>query len=353
MKSKLKVWNEDLDHSRLLAEVMKERVASACQDLDNMDAMGPNDRPNCDEKTMLALQCLAETDFWADLDAYRCAKSSAKVIAEELDSLKQEQSAIAKRTTLFGKHFLDFRLAHDINDDDDGPENPWYMPDILMATELLEKKRNLERDLQTCFGLEQAQTVAISGEQALVGAGILRQREASDEDEINPDGATEGASISQDDKATPSHNHLLDQLRTDPMYAAKERNTTADAFDSDRYRILTQEELNGHGEPNEGFCRSDRLAEMEMRTNQLRSLEQGDLVTGLCGGAMIKRPFENAENDQHVSNLTPDKICVDEDSRSVRDCNSRGAALEKRVTSFAFGEDAGAPEDRSEIRSTR
>jgi hypothetical protein len=56
---------------------------------------------------------------------------------------------------------------------------------MLLTTELLEQERDLERELQTCL-LENAQTVATSGEQALVGAGLLIKRETSESISIAP-----------------------------------------------------------------------------------------------------------------------------------------------------------------------
>jgi hypothetical protein len=432
-KSKLQKWDEDLDHYQLRVEVLKDRVVAACRDLEIVEAMNPSDAPDDAKETSLAMQCLAETGFWADLEAYRSAKSGAKVIAEELDDLRQEQSAIAKRTALFGKHFLDYKLAHDINEGDPYPQdvNPWYVPDLLMETDLLEKERSLER---ACVGFEQAQAVAISGEQALIGAGLLEEREVSDGDEFDPNGITGEALISHDGNATPSDDEILEQLRTYLLQAGHALNTAAEMFDSEECRTLTQDELDdlpqpvseedkgaalfkklqehtraliaaeewyeaalqgtrdagipiqepaddatsvsaslnrsheewysenmlarvkedaqlkldkwmahdeeremaplasaehaalvsavpanekilrsisvGHSEPNEGSYISDRITEMRRRTNQLRSLEQGELVIRPCNGAMVKRPFENAENDQHMSNLAPDKIEV-------------------------------------------
>lgn len=394
---------------------------------------------------MLGMRCLAETEFWADLDAYRTAKSRAKVIARELDSLKQKKSAIAERTALFGKHLLDHQLAHGI-DEDDACINPWYMPDLLMETDLLEKERHLK---QTSLGLEQAQAVAVSGEKALVSAGLLEHRGPPDGDGIDPNSATGEARTCQDGNATPSHNHLLDPLRVDLSEAAEEFIVAAELFYTEEYRKLTQDELDnlpqpvseedkgaalfkklqeqtkackavdakyrdvlqrardagisvpaaaaqdddvnpgfspnrsyeffcspslkarmranaqpiidrwkaydqeresaplpsvehaavvsavpengkslrsisfGHSERNEGSYKSDHIVEMRSRTEQLRSLEQGELVMELCSGAMVKRPFENPENDQHMSNMTADEIVVDDDHSSRKNVVGR------------------------------
>jgi hypothetical protein len=62
---------------------------------------------------------------------------------------------------------------------------------------------------------------------------------------------------------------------------------------------------------------------MRSRTEQLRSLEQGELVMELCSGAMVKRPFENLENDQHMSNLTADEIDEDNDHNSRKNVVGR------------------------------
>jgi hypothetical protein len=452
LKLDLKVWNEDLDHYYSRVEVMKERVVSACRNLDDVEAKSSSDAPSGGKETELAMQCLAEIGFWTDIGGYRCAKSSAEAIAEELDAVKQEQSAISERTALLGRHFLDFRLKHGMSKDTADPEDisPWYMPDLLLATELAEQERNLERTLQTCFGLEQAQTVAISSERALIGAGLLREREASDTDQVGFNGIIGEAPISHDGDATPSRNYLFDQLRTDLREAGNEFIAAAEMFASEEYRVLTQDELGnlprpvseddkgvalfkklqehtrvftavnakyqdvlqrarlagitapataqddttshfslagsehvslppslkahikakaqpivdrwkaygqgqetpplasgkqeafvsavpandkslrsisvGHTLPDAGSNFSNRIAEMRRRTDQLRSLKQGELGPGNCNGRkMPKRPFDTAEND-----FSPSKRRRTDDVRSLErgelgpgDCDGR------------------------------
>jgi hypothetical protein len=139
---------------------------------------------------------------------------------------------------------------------------------MLLATELLEQERDLERELQTCL-LENAQTVATSGEQALVGAGLLIKRETSG---IDLDSATEEAPISQNGNVTPSNNH--DQLRTDLNEAAKEFNAAAIIFDSEEYRMLTQDELDNLPQPvseeDEGTA---LFKKMQERTGTFKAVE--------------------------------------------------------------------------------
>jgi hypothetical protein len=140
---------------------------------------------------------------------------------------------------------------------------------MLLATELLEQERDLERELQTCL-LENAQMVATSGEQALVGAGLLIKRETSG---IDLDSATEEAPISQNGNVTPSNNH--DQLRTDLNEAAKEFNAAAIIFDSEEYRMLTQDELDNLPQPvseeDEGTA---LFKKMQERTGTFKAVEE-------------------------------------------------------------------------------
>jgi hypothetical protein len=79
----------------------------------------------------------------------------------------------------------------------------------------------------------------------------------------------------------------------------------------------------GHSKPDEGSYNPDRSVEMRNRTEQLRSLEQGEMVMELCSGAMVKRPFENPENDQRMSNMTADEIDVDDDHSSRKNVAGR------------------------------
>lgn len=63
LKSELKAWNEDLEHYYSRVEVMKERVVSACRNLDDVEARSSSDAPADGKEIELAMQCLAETEF--------------------------------------------------------------------------------------------------------------------------------------------------------------------------------------------------------------------------------------------------------------------------------------------------
>lgn len=411
-----------LEHRRCRVEAMQERVTSGCRALADVEALSPDDFLNDDEETERAMQCLAQTNFWAQFDVYRCARSRANAITEELESLRQEQSAISNRTILFGKDVLDLRLTRGMKEGDGDPRNlnPWYMPDLDLAGELIERKRKLERASQTCCGLDHAQSVAISSERALVDAGLLRQRSVGDEDQLDQNGVTVEAQIDQGEKAEPSR----DQLYMDYKNALAEFTAVQKAFEADEYRMLTPDELTHLPQPvseeDEGvalfkklqertrayrraeenstalrqrcldagiikaqddatsfsvnrsygerysealllyvksearlkldkwlsydqdhmpaplasvenaafvsavpanerslqslpvgrslsdarMCMANRIVEMRRRSEQLRNLENGELVLG-DAVAMVKRPFKNAQNDFHSASIDP------------------------------------------------
>lgn len=425
LKLKLECCERNLERYRGRIEVMQEFVTSGCRELDDLEAMSPDNFPINGKETEHAMQCLAKTDFWAQLEVYRRAKSRAKAIAQELEGLKQEQSAISNRTALFGRHVIDFRITRGIKEDDEDPRlvNPWFLPDLHLAHELFERQRKLECALQTCFGFESAQLVAISGDQALVDAGLLRQASVGDEDQPDHNDTTVGAQIDQGGSAEPSRGQLCAVYKS----AIAEFTAARIAFESEEYRMLTPDELAhlpqpvceedkgvalfkklqertrvystaeenfavvrqrcldagiiqeendavsfavdrsyddwysermladekskarlildkwqsydheqipaphaseehaaflfavpaneksllslpvGRSLPDEGACYADRIVEMRRRAEQLRNLEDGELVSGEAV-AMVKRPFENAENDFNSASIGPGNL---------------------------------------------
>jgi hypothetical protein len=192
-----------------------------------------------------------------------------------------------------------------------------------MATDLLEKERHLK---QTSFGLEQAQAVAISGERALVDAGLLKSREARDGDGIEPSDAIE---IPSEEQADPT---LIPDPAHEPLKTTEE-DSNAGEFGVNG--IGVHKEQIGLTTPNAGrpdYTEATAGAAGDDHISTISGMldsKEGNLVSALLSMAMAGRELDQESKGVKQAKKARQELQdrIDEIERNVAGCKDTNEEL--------------------------